>query len=221
MRKERPTSLHSLQGQHYYLDMQPLILPYGDFTPRINPTAWLAPGVVVTGETTLGPHVTVLYNSVIRGDVNRVEVGEGSNVQDLSMLHVADEWPCIIGCEVTVGHCCIVHGCVVEDGCLIGMGARILNGAVIGRGSIVAAGAVVPEGMVVPPGSLVAGVPAQLKGEVTQRTLERLGALEFAAQDPTIPEALRGLPGVAFARKYRLVAAAYREGHAFRSLPLD
>ncbi|MCC7476899.1 gamma carbonic anhydrase family protein [bacterium] len=198
--------------------MQPLILPYGHFVPQIDPSAWIAPGAVITGQTRLAAHVTVLYNCVIRGDVNRVEVGEGSNIQDLSMLHVADDWPCIIGREVTVGHCCIVHGCVVEDGCLIGMGARILNGARIGRGSIVAAGAVVPEGMQVPPGSLVAGVPAQVKSEVTQRHLERLGALEGAAQDPTIPEDLRGLPGVAFARKYRLVAKAYRDGHAYRGL---
>lgn len=197
--------------------MQPLILPYGEFIPQIDPTAWVAPGAVITGETRLCAHVTVLYNCVIRGDVNRVEVGEGSNIQDLSMLHVADEWPCIIGREVTVGHCCLIHGCVVEDGCLIGMGARILNGARIGRGSIVAAGAVVPEGMQVPPGSLVAGVPAALKGPVTERHLQRLGALEAAAQDESIPEDLRGLPGVAFARKYRLVAQAYREGHSFRS----
>ncbi len=197
--------------------MQPLILPYGEFMPQIDPTAWVAPGAVITGETRLGAHVTVLFNCVIRGDIQRVEVGEGSNIQDLSMLHVADDWPCIIGREVTVGHCCLIHGCVVEDGCLIGMGARILNGARIGRGSIVAAGAVVPEGMQVPPGSLVAGLPAVVKGEVTQRHLERLGALEAAAQDTSIPEDLRGLPGVAFARKYRLVARSYQEGSAFRS----
>jgi carbonic anhydrase/acetyltransferase-like protein (isoleucine patch superfamily) len=129
---------------------------------------------------------------------------------------VADEWPCLVGREVTVGHCALLHGCVVEDGCLIGMGARLLNGCRIGRGSIVAAGALVPEGMEVPPGSLVAGLPAQVKGPVTLRMLEKLGALEEVAQGAEVPEELRGLPGVAFARKYRRVAEAYRGGRPFR-----
>jgi carbonic anhydrase/acetyltransferase-like protein (isoleucine patch superfamily) len=195
---------------------EPLILPYGDTVPQIDPSAWLAPGAVLIGETVIGAHATVLFNCVLRGDINRVEVGEGSNIQDLSMLHVADEWPCIVGREVTVGHCALLHGCVVEDGCLIGMGARVLNGAVIGRGSIVAAGSVVPEGLHVPPGSLVAGVPAVVKGPVTERTLERLGAREAVALGADMPEDLRGLPGVAFARKYREVAKAFRTGRAFR-----
>jgi carbonic anhydrase/acetyltransferase-like protein (isoleucine patch superfamily) len=196
--------------------MQPLILPYGGVVPNIDPSAWIAPGAVITGDCHIGPDATVLFNCVLRGDIQRIEVGAGSNIQDLSMLHVADDWPCIIGREVTVGHCCTIHGCVIEDGCLIGMGATVLNGARIGRGSIVAAGAVVPEGLQVPPGSLVAGVPAAIKGEVTQRTLERLGALEAVAQDSSIPEDLRGLPGVAFARKYRRVAEAYRGEREFR-----
>jgi carbonic anhydrase/acetyltransferase-like protein (isoleucine patch superfamily) len=196
--------------------MQPLILPYGDTVPMIDPSAWIAPGAVVIGDTHIGPNASVLFNCVLRGDIHRVEVGAGSNIQDLSMLHVADDWPCIIGREVTVGHCCTIHGCVIEDGCLIGMGATVLNGAVIGRGSIVAAGCVVSERMQVPPGSLVAGVPGVIKGEVTRGTLERIGALDYVASDPTIPADLRGLPGVAFARKYRKVAEAFRSGKAYR-----
>ena len=194
----------------------PLLLPYGASSPVIDPTAWIAPGAVLTGETLIGPHVTILFNSVLRGDINRVEIGAGSNIQDLTMCHVADEWPCLIGREVTVGHCALLHGCFVEDGCLIGMGARLLNGCRIGRGSIVAAGSVVPEGLQVPPGSLVAGLPAVVKGEVTQRMLEKLGALEAIAQGEDVPDDLRGLPGVAFARKYRRVAEAYRDGREFR-----
>jgi carbonic anhydrase/acetyltransferase-like protein (isoleucine patch superfamily) len=193
-----------------------LLLPYGPRSPQVDPTAWIAPGAVLTGETIIGPQATVLFNCVLRGDINRVEVGAGSNIQDLTMCHVADEWPCLIGREVTVGHCALLHGCVIEDGCLIGMGARVLNGARIGRGSIVAAAALVPEGMLVPPGCLVAGLPAVVKGPVTPELLAKLGALEAIAQDDSVPEDLRGLPGVAFARKYRRVAAAYRGEREFR-----
>jgi carbonic anhydrase/acetyltransferase-like protein (isoleucine patch superfamily) len=193
-----------------------LILPYGATSPQIHPSAWLAPGCVVIGETVIAAHAAVLFNCVLRGDIQRVEVGEGSNIQDLSMLHVADEWPCIVGREVTVGHCALLHGCVIGDGCLIGMGARVLNGAIVGRGSIVAAGALVLEGFEAPPGSLIVGSPAVVRGPVTQRHLERLGALEAVAQSSDIPEDLRGLPGVAFARKYREVAKAYLSGQAFR-----
>jgi carbonic anhydrase/acetyltransferase-like protein (isoleucine patch superfamily) len=176
--------------------MQPLILPYGDQWPEIAADAWIAPGAVLIGETVLGPRVTVLFNAVLRGDINRVEVGEGSNIQDLSMLHVADEWPCIVGRWVTVGHCVLLHGCLVEDFCLIGMGARVLNGARIGRGSIVAAGAVVPEGMQVPPGTLVAGVPAQVKRALRPEEAD---------------------PGRKWAEKYVKVAEAYQTGRAYRS----
>ncbi len=175
--------------------MDPLVLPYGDFHPQIAPDAWLAPGAVVIGDAVLGPGTVVLFGCVIRADVNRIEVGAGSNIQDLSMLHVADEWPCLVGEWVTVGHCALLHGCVVEDECLIGMGARVLNGARIGRGSIVAAGAVVPERMQVPPGSLVAGVPAVIK-----RALR--------------PD--EASPGRVWAEKYQRVAEAYRTGLAFR-----
>lgn len=181
--------------------MQPLILPYGETAPQVAASAWIAPTAVLIGETVIGDNAAVLFQCVLRGDINRVEVGAGSNIQDLSMLHVADEWPCIVGKDVTVGHCVLLHGCVVEDGCLIGMGARVLNGAVIGRGSIVAAGAVVPEGMHVPPGSLVAGVPAVVKTQVQAR---------HAA--PGYEQA----PGKFWAEKYRQVARAYLTGRPYR-----
>jgi carbonic anhydrase/acetyltransferase-like protein (isoleucine patch superfamily) len=186
--------------------MQPLILPYRGIIPRIHTTAWIAPGAVVTGRVSMAAYSSILFNCVARGDVNRIEIGEGSNIQDLTMLHVADDWPCIIGSEVTVGHGAIVHGCVVEDGCLIGMGARVLNGAVIGRGSIVAAGAVVPEGMQVAAGSLVAGVPAQVRAQVSAKHIAADAASMLdAAED------LRLLPGTYWARKYRIVVEQYRE----------
>lgn len=178
-----------------------LILPYGDARPDLGEDVWLAPGVVLVGEVVIHARATVLFNSVLRGDINRVELGEGSNIQDLCMLHVADEWPCIVGREVTVGHMALLHGCVVEDCCLIGMGARVLNGAVIGRGSIVAAGALVPEGMRVPPGSLVAGLPAQVKRALRPEEAD---------------------PGRRWAAKYIKVARALRTGGAYRpNLGLD
>lgn len=212
-----------------------LCLAYGGHFPVVAASAWVAPGAVLTGECSVGEHATILFNCVLRGDINRVEIGAGSNIQDLTLCHVADEWPCIVGREVTVGHCALLHGCVVEDGCLIGMGARLLNGCRIGRGSVIAAGAVVTEGMQVPPGSFVAGLPAAVKGPVTERMLERLGALEAISISGNLPpdpadgdkavtttdfrigfKELDGLPGVPFARKYRRVAEAYRGGRPFR-----
>ena len=195
---------------------QATILPYGKYSPQIDESVWLAPGAVITGDVSIAGNCTVLFNSVIRGDVNRVEIGFGSNIQDLVMLHVADAHPCIIGSYVTVGHSAILHGCTVEDGCLIGMGARVLNGARVGRGSIIAAGAVVGEGAVIPPLSVAVGVPAQVKGGVTERTLVKIGAREAIANAADIPEELRGLAGTPFARKYRRIARAYMEGKTYR-----
>lgn len=199
-----------------YSAMQPIILPYGDTTPQIDETAWIAPTATIIGETVIGAEATVLFGCILRGDINRVEIGAGSNIQDMTMMHVADEWPCIVGCEVTTGHCALLHGCIIEDGCLIGMHATVLNGAVIGRGSVVAAGCVVPEGMIVQPGSIVAGVPGKIRGEVSARMLDKLGATEAVANTDDIPENLRGLPGTPFARKYRMVGEAYRTGKPYR-----
>jgi len=107
-------------------------------------------------------------NAVLRGDVHSIQVGAHSNVQDCAVLHgMRDLYPVIVGEYVTIGHNATVHGCVVEEACLVGMGATIMNNARIGEGSIVAAGAVVPEGMIVPPRSLVAGVPAKVRRELT------------------------------------------------------
>ena len=180
---------------------EPLIMPYGDFTPLIDATSYIAPGAVVIGDVVIKAHAGVYFNCVLRGDINHIEVGEGSNIQDLTMMHIDDAYPCIVGDEVTVGHRALLHGCVVEDGCLIGMGAVLLNGVVVGRGSVVAAGAVVPERMVIPPGSLVAGVPAVVKKQLGPRTS---GSLTMWAQ------------------KYRKVARAFITGKPFRpNLGLD
>ncbi|MDT8903411.1 gamma carbonic anhydrase family protein [Anaeroselena agilis] len=130
--------------------------------PNVDPKAFIAEGARVIGKVTLQEFSSVWFNTVVRGDVNRIEVGRYSNVQDNSVIHVADNYPAIIGDFVTIGHNCVIHAATVEEHCLIGMGAVILTGAVIGKGSIVAAGAVVRENQVIPPYSLVVGLPAKV-----------------------------------------------------------
>jgi carbonic anhydrase/acetyltransferase-like protein (isoleucine patch superfamily) len=114
------------------------------------------------GDVTLGPGASVWYGTVLRGDMDRIEVGEHTNLQDGTIVHVDAGRPALIGARVGVGHRAILHGCTVEDECLIGMGSVLLNGVVVGTGSVVAAGAVLREGMVVPPGSVVMGVPGRV-----------------------------------------------------------
>ncbi|HEY6092091.1 MAG TPA: gamma carbonic anhydrase family protein [Gemmatimonadales bacterium] len=130
--------------------------------PRVDHTAFIAPGAVVLGDVTLGPRASVWYQAVLRGDMAPIVVGEATNLQDGTIVHVDEGKPALIGARVGVGHRAILHGCVVEDECLIGMGSILLNDVRVGTGSVVAAGAVVREGMVIPPGSLVMGVPARV-----------------------------------------------------------
>ena len=137
--------------------------------PSLGEGAFVAPGAVVVGDVRLGPLGSVWYRCVLRGDINYIQVGEGTNVQDGTVLHLADDYPVVIGDYVTIGHAAVVHACTVEDECLIGMSATVMDGAVVGRRSIVAAGSVVPQGMKIPPGSLVAGVPAKIKRTLSEK----------------------------------------------------
>jgi carbonic anhydrase/acetyltransferase-like protein (isoleucine patch superfamily) len=130
--------------------------------PQIDPTAYVAPQAVVIGDVRLAARSSVWPTAVLRGDINFIDIGEGSNIQDGSIVHLADDLPVRVGKLVTVGHRAILHACTVEDECLIGMGATILDGAVIGKGSIVGAHALVTKEMQVPPGSLVMGMPAKV-----------------------------------------------------------
>ena len=128
----------------------------------IHPAAFVAPGAVVLGDVTLGARASVWYQCVLRGDMDRIVVGEATNVQDGTVVHVDAGRPALIGARVGIGHRAVVHGCTVEDDCLIGMGSILLNGVHVGTGSVIAAGAVLPEHTVVPPGSLVMGVPGRV-----------------------------------------------------------
>lgn len=130
--------------------------------PELDPKTFLADGARIIGAVKMKEFSSLWCNTVARGDVNRIEVGRYTNVQDNSVLHVADDDPCIIGDFVTIGHGAVVHGATVEEHCLIGIGAIVLNGAVVGKGSIVAAGSLVREKQIIPPHSLVAGVPAKI-----------------------------------------------------------
>jgi carbonic anhydrase/acetyltransferase-like protein (isoleucine patch superfamily) len=149
-----------------------LIIGIGGRWPRVDEQAFVAPTATVIGDVVLGAGASVWYGAVLRGDVERIAVGAHSNVQDNCTLHADPGFPVEVGERVSIGHNAVVHGATVEDDCLIGMGATVLNGAVIGTGSLVAAQALVPQGMRVPPGSLVAGVPAKVRRELTREERE-------------------------------------------------
>ncbi|NIT61724.1 MAG: gamma carbonic anhydrase family protein, partial [Aliifodinibius sp.] len=126
-----------------------------------DPTAFIAKGAQIVGDVRLKAEASVWYNSVLRGDINYISIGQKTNIQDGTIVHLENDLPCIVGENVTVGHGAILHGCTIEEGCLIGMGATILSGAEIKKGSVIAAGAVVLEDTVVEPFSLMVGVPAK------------------------------------------------------------
>ncbi|RKT19721.1 carbonic anhydrase/acetyltransferase-like protein (isoleucine patch superfamily) [Streptomyces sp. 1114.5] len=147
---------------------EPLIAAVGGRVPAVDPSAFVAPNAVVVGDVTVGAGASVWYGAVLRGDAESISVGAGSNIQDNCTLHADPGFPLVVGERISVGHNAVLHGCTVEDDVLVGMNATVLNGARIGAGSLVAAGAVVPQGMVVPPGSLVAGVPAKVRRELSE-----------------------------------------------------
>jgi carbonic anhydrase/acetyltransferase-like protein (isoleucine patch superfamily) len=151
-----------------------MIRAYRGVVPKIAASAYVDASAQVIGDVELGERSSVWPNVTIRGDVNFIRIGDESNVQDNSVVHVDhDGYPTIVGNRVTVGHSVTLHGCVIEDDCLIGIGAIVLNGARIGKGSVIAAGALVPERMEVPPGTMVMGVPAKVKRELTPEERER------------------------------------------------
>jgi carbonic anhydrase/acetyltransferase-like protein (isoleucine patch superfamily) len=145
-----------------------MIRPYRSIFPRIHSTAFVDESAHVIGDVEIGEESSVWMNVVIRGDVNIIRIGNRTNIQDGTVVHVMQQTHAtLIGDDVTVGHAAILHGCIIHDRCLIGMGALLLNGAEIGEDTIVAAGTLVPEGMKIPSRSLVMGRPAVRKRELT------------------------------------------------------
>lgn len=141
----------------------PLLLPFNGKRPRVHRTAWIAPNATLIGDVEIGAHSSVYYGCVLRGDVNSIRIGERTNIQDNSVLHVDSDAPCTLGDDVTVGHMALVHGSTVGDGVLVGMKSALLSHSVVHEGSLIAAAAVVLEGQEIPAQSLAAGVPAKVK----------------------------------------------------------
>lgn len=151
-----------------------MIKEFEGIKPSIDKKTYIADGAYVIGKVTIKEYSSIWFNTVVRGDVNSIEIGRYVNIQDNSVVHVSDDYPAIIGDYVTIGHSAIVHACKIEDHCLIGMGSIIMDGAVIGRGSIVAAGALVKKNQQIPPFSVVAGIPAKLIKAVPEEDIGKI-----------------------------------------------
>ena len=145
--------------------------------PKLCKGVYIAKTAVVLGDVTIGDFSSVWYGAVLRGDINRIVIGHHTNIQDNAVLHLADDFPCILGSYVTVGHSAIVHACKIGDEVLVGMGAVVLDGAVVGRQSLIGAGALVRQGMEIPPGSLVVGSPARIVRKLTLKERRQLKSL--------------------------------------------
>lgn len=175
------------------------LFEYQQTKPVVAPSAFVAPNAVLIGHVTVSARASVWFGSVLRGDEDRIVIGEETNIQDLTMCHADPGTPLQVGRRITVGHRCILHGCTIEDECLIGMGAIVMNEAIIGRGSIVAAGSVILEKTIIPQFSLVAGVPGKVKRTLPEE--EALAAIGMATQ------------------VYVDRTAKYRSGETFHSSP--
>ena len=160
-----------------------MIHDYKEMTPTIGKHSWIAPSADVIGDVEIGEECSIWFGAIVRGDVHFIKIGDRTNIQDLSMIHVThykkhrkigDGNPTIIGNDVTIGHRVMLHGCTIEDACLIGMSATILDGAVIGKESIVGAGSLVTKNKVFPPRSLIMGSPAKVVRELTDEEIKEL-----------------------------------------------
>ena len=150
------------------------ILAFEGERPQVHETAYLADGAVVIGRVAIGAEASIWFQVVLRGDNEPIRIGRGANVQDGVVMHTDPGYPCTVGDFVSVGHNAILHGCTVAQGAVVGMGATVLNGARVGEGALVAANALVLEGTEVPPRTLVAGVPAKPRRELTEEEVAGL-----------------------------------------------
>lgn len=166
----------------------PIVRPFGEKSPSVHASAFVAPGAVVVGDVEVGERASIWFGCVLRGDVNSIRIGARTNVQDLTTIHVTNRThPTVVGEEVTIGHRVVLHGCTVKDRCLVGIGAVVMDGAVVGPEAVVGAGALVPPGMVVPPRTLVMGSPAKVKRDLAPEEVEALrrsaeNYVEYAAR---------------------------------------
>lgn len=152
-----------------------MIIPYQNKYPKIHKSVLIAEGAFIIGDVEIGRESSIWFNTVVRGDVNYIRIGERTNIQDLTMVHVTyRKFPTFIGNDVTIGHSAVIHGCKIKDHVVIGMGAKILDDSTINSFSIVAAGSVVKERFEVPEGTLVAGVPAKVMRDLNSEEIERI-----------------------------------------------
>ena len=157
--------------------------------PLYGPDVFVAPTAVVIGDVQMDEGSSLWYGGVLRGDINSIKIGKFSNLQDGVIGHLADDYPLVVGKYVTVGHGAVIHACEIGDECLIGMNSTVLDGAKIGKQSIVAAGSLIPAGMEIPAGSLVAGVPAKIKKQLSEE--ERGGLKKWAVKYLAVAKAHR------------------------------
>ena len=152
-----------------------MIKPFQKTHPNIHETAFIAENAVIIGDVEIGEQASVWYGSILRGDVNYIRIGNRTNIQDASVIHVSSKThPTVLEDEITVGHRVTLHGCYVETGCLIGIGAIILDGVRVGEKSLVAAGSLLTPNSIIPPRSLVMGIPAKVKRELTDDEIANL-----------------------------------------------
>jgi len=164
-----------------------MIYTFKNTKPKIDKNTWIAPSADVIGDVSCGKDCSIWFGCVVRGDVNYIKIGDRTNIQDLSMIHVthykkedkSDGNPTVIGDDVTIGHRVMLHGCTIENACLIGMSATILDGAVIGKESIVGAGALVTKNKIFPPRSLIVGSPAKVIRELNDDEVKELYASAY------------------------------------------
>lgn len=174
-----------------------ILKAYNGILPKIHPDAWIAENAVIIGDVEIGAGTNIWYSVVIRGDLNKIRIGENVNIQDGAILHVeSDDGPCLIGHRVTIGHQSIIHGCEVGDDALIGMGATILSWSKIGKGALVAAGALVKEHEKIPSRTLWAGIPAKQRSDIGPEMFQRMQegwqhyvelANHYRSEDDSIP----------------------------------
>lgn len=158
-----------------------LILPVNGKSPQYGENCYFTENATVVGEVRMGNNCSVWFNAVIRGDVNSIDIGDNTNIQDGAIIHCTYQTaPTVIGNNVSIGHNAIIHGCTIEDNVLIGMGAIVMDHAVVRSGSIIAAGAVVLENTIVEENSIYAGVPAKLVKKVDSK---REGVFERTAKN--------------------------------------
>ena len=152
-----------------------MILPFKGKLPDIDESVFIANGAIIIGDVEIEKDSSVWFNAVVRGDVHYIRIGERTNIQDGSILHVTNDKHFLeIGNEVTIGHNAVIHGCILKNNILIGMGAVILDSAVINSNSLIAAGSLIREGFIVPEGVLAAGVPAKIKRDLTEEEIRSI-----------------------------------------------